>query len=88
MIKIKIFQLLHNLVRVLNIKRDEIPEKKIEKGVEQTVEKYKRTLRILEMYDRGQISTPRALARYSSVRAYLRDVQKGSSSTGRTISAA
>ena len=84
MLSVKLF---NNLNKILNRKINKVSDKKVKEGVENTLDNYKRTLTILEKYDRGEIPTPEILARYSSMRKYLRDLQGASKGKKNIISA-
>lgn len=85
----KINLIIEKLLSLLRNRPQQIPsKKKVVETVKYSVGKYPRTMRMLEMYDRGELATPEILVRYRNMRDYLRDVQKASENSKDTLSSA
>ena len=84
-IKIKMFDLINYFMKIVS--RDTyISKNTIEEGVSNSIDRYKRTLNMLEMYDQGKLSKPEVLVRYSSMREYLQDLRANGQSKRSTVS--
>ena len=68
------FKFIFNLNQLINFPRFRRTE--LERGVDDAIKCYGKTLELLEKYDRGEVSKPEDLARHKSLPKYLRTLQK------------
>lgn len=67
-------KLIYILLNTLNKNTMIINKQQIENGVEKTMRDYKDTLKFLEKYDKGEVSRPKRLDKYSGLRDYIQSI--------------